>query len=394
MSKGPVTQLEPLVPTPLGKRELHRSPGHSPISWEIVIPALRREKVLEGALLGCAVADALSHLVQSPNVLEARKEVGRFSKASTPVFAIPGDRTHSMIIAIQAVLRSKASIDELDVALRQRIRWYRLARPFAVATRWIEKAISRSTASHGFTDLGCDPLTRAAILSVILQGHSNGGLRWVQRSTIVTHRDVLSSKSAMLVAIASQCAQMSGTSFEVSNDAMMPMLIEASQESVLESRLRALDPLVRERRPVMAAARVLGYRGRLSGSLAESALLAIYSWLRYDGDYRASVVSLLQLGGDAGLAATIAGTLSAIQHGAESIPEHWVEQTWMEPHDSVWRELYVERMRDWPHGPEDIQRTLSLPIRPFGQWRRNVVFATWKGTLPLRKIVGSMGLKG
>jgi ADP-ribosylglycohydrolase len=370
---------------PLPAKELLRSPGQSPISWEIIVPARRRERALEGVFVGCAVAEAINQVVCTPDIYAARKAANRLLKDDGPMFMMPNHRLHAMVLTIQSLLLSRASIDRFATALRWRLRYYRAGRPFALAASRVAGFLNTEVPGGLSPSLGTDPLARAAILSVVLQGHSHGGVRWVQRSTVSTHRDALVTNSAMLVAIAMQAAQIADSEFEVPRDQLLQVMSESTSMPELKDRLLALAMLLKHDRPLLSAARLLGFVGSVPPSIVDAALLGIYAWLRYRGNFRRTVEEVTMLGGDVCSAAVVGGALAGAELGVEGIPIEWVERTIMDPHDAAWRELYIERLRDWPHGPEDIQRTKHLPIMPLGQLRRNLFFAWWWMTLPFRR---------
>lgn len=374
-------------PQPLNADELMHSPGQSPISWELVIPAQRRERALEGALRGCAVAEAMSLATRARNCVVARKRVQQFRDPRCRVVRMPGARTHGMIQTLQSLLLSRASIDRFAKALGRRIRWYRVSRPW-MSTRDIVMSFAMGKESRAFlAGFGRDPITRAAILSVILQGHSNGGLRWVQRSTVVTHRDRLVCNAAMFVAIAMQYAQVTEGVTDIPRHDFFALLADATSLPEWKERLHVLGNLLGQRRSLVAASKSLGVRSQLQDDCIESVLIGLYAWLRYRGDYRRTIERIAMLGGDTRAAAAIAGALAGAEHGPESIPEHWKQCTQMEPNDGRWMEECIERLRDWPHGPEDIQRTSSLRVMPLRQCLRNIRDLGLQITLPLRRWV-------
>jgi ADP-ribosylglycohydrolase len=379
----PFTQIQSGKPLPT--KELLRSPGQSPISWEIIVPARRRERALEGVFVGCAVAEAINQVVSTPDIYAARRAANRLLRDDGPMFMMPNHRLHAMVLTIQSLLLSRASIDRFASALQWRLRYYRVGRPFAFAASSVGSFLNTEVSRGLSSSLGTDPLARAAMLSVVLQGHSHAGLRWVQRSTVTTHRDALVTNAAMLVAIAMQGSQLAGSEFEVPRDDMLELLSESTSIIELKDRLRALAVILKHDRTLLSAARLLGFAGSVPPCLVDAALLGIYAWLRYRGNYRRTVEEVTMLGGDVSSAAVVAGALAGAELGVDGIPSEWVERTIMDPHDASWRERYIERLRDWPHGPEDIQRTKLLPIMPFGQIKRNTTFAWWWMTLPFRR---------
>jgi len=275
-------------------------------------------------------------------------------------------------MAIQSVLRSRANVDDFADALRHRLKWYRLSQPVRSIASWLFRIATQSK-KHLIASYGNDPMVRASLLSVVLQGHNDSALRWIQRSSLLASRDDDVCQAATLVAIAAQKAQMDRTRYAISNQEVFPMLMEATKNESIADRLKMLDGFLKKRRSVTHAAAALGYPNGLTGNMVDSALIAIYAWARNTESYERCITQILRLGGNTSHTASIAGCLCGIQHGIQGIPERWLERVTLFPNGTSWVESYVERIRDWPHGPEDIQKASALPIMPIRQLIRNAL---------------------
>lgn len=373
-SRGSLTMMT--QGEPLDSRDYARAPGVSPISWSTIIPASRRQESIEGVLMGCAVAEALSVLYSSLDPKTARAMSSKSIRVWTPMAALPGSRTHSIVMTIQAILQSKANIDEFGDALRVRISWYRASRPWW-ALRNPRGAVGSSSEGREFRSIdGNDSMVRAALLSVVLQGHNSSALRWVQRSTMLSHEDALVSHAAMLVAITMQCAQMKRTSSAVDPKDLLRLLGDTTQLEALKQRLHALEGHLQRGDSLHRAARGLGYRRGVTDHVVDQSLLAIYAYCAHHGSYRECIEEVIKLPGSTMGVAALAGALVGVQNGVQDIPVAWRERVTMTPYDDEWISRYVERVQDWPHGPEDIQRTELLPSRYMGQMVRNL-WQTW-----------------
>jgi ADP-ribosylglycohydrolase len=277
-----------------------------------------------------------------------------------------------MIATIQAVLESRVSWDEFVRALRTRMAWYQRSHPIShLAAHW-----SKFIASNGSDALvarpGTDPIPRAIGLSILLQGNDSSTPRWVVRSTNISHKDPRIANLSVLVAMATQSAHLSGTEFELSRPDSIDRLVEASAFPEIEQPLTRLRELLSDQRSIRKAAIHLGVNDQSPSNLIQGTLLGLYSWLRHGTDYSQCVGRVIRLGGDTRTAASVAGSLSAIQCGARTIPSSWQSRVSYHPYDNAWRELLIERVRDWPHGAEDIQEAKALPIIPLGQLGRNL----------------------
>jgi len=165
------------------------------------------------------------------------------------------------------------------------------------------------------------------------------------------------------------------------------MLLAATRDEGISARLKLLDQLLNDRRSLTKAAAILGYPNGLSGNMVDSVLIAIYAWARHPESYERCITRILRLGGNTTNTATIAGCLSGIQHGVQGIPERWLERVTLFPYGTSWVERYVERIRDWPHGPEDIQKASALPTMPIRQLIRNLLMRFYRIRLIATHIV-------
>ena len=97
-----------------GEKSSGLRPGKAPpFQWSQVIPTHRREQAVEGMLLGGAVADAIS---LSRDGLHPRISLKLFGRTPIhfqfqPGMGVTSQRTHLMLMTIQAILESKHEAD-------------------------------------------------------------------------------------------------------------------------------------------------------------------------------------------------------------------------------------------------------------------------------------------
>lgn len=221
--------------------------------------------------------------------------------------------------------------------------------------------------SLGFGD---DPLIRSIIISVMLQGCTNSALRWFQNGVAVSHSDSKALHAGLLVGYAAQLAQV----VEVSDFEPVEVadrLIKSTEESELKGLLVRARALLEKKRSVASAARDLGYRDGVPCDIYASAILGIYAWLRHPKSYRQTVERTILLGGFCSSAAVVSGSLSGIFLGRNRISDNWVKDLTLYPYNRAWRENLIDRVKDWPHGVEDIQRAYAVPSLLFRQLIRN-----------------------
>lgn len=372
----------------------------SPYPWLAPVATRLREKSVEGLLFGCAVAEALAQTHSGLHPRVGLKLYGRnpLEFRFQPGVGITSHRTHALLITTQALLESRTDKDRFAASLRRRITWYQRSFPIKHLTTHIRRLLFRfRNISYGNSiglGFGDDPLIRSMILAVGLQGGMNNFSRWQEKSVEVTHGDVRVLRAATLTAFAAQIAQLQ-------EDAMLDpqktieKLIRATDEPELLRMLSSLELYLRCKRSVAYVAKQFGWRDGIPADVTAVSIMGIYSWLRHPTSYRNAVERSVLLGGSCSAVAVLAGSLAGITLGKSRIPRNWTKGVSFFPYDKSWREHLIERVKDWPHGVEDIQNARGLPSLVFGQIARNCwrsVFRVIHGVmrLPVRFVTFSL----
>ena len=225
--------------------------------------------------------------------------------------------------------------------------------------------------------LADDPLVRSLVTSLMLQGCVDSATTWFQLSVGVSHADPRVLHASMLVGYAAQLAQMvDETSFDSSD--IIGRLITVTDEPKLRSLLLEISDSLTKNKTIAAFARQQGWGNGIPSDVFASSIMGIYAWLRHPKRYRNCVERTIMLGGACSSAAVIAGSLSGITLGKRGIPPEWLRHFSLSPHTSQWREQLIERVKDWPHGAEDIHQTRALPSLILGQLGRNFSFSAFQ----------------
>ncbi|MEI8213528.1 MAG: ADP-ribosylglycohydrolase family protein [Planctomycetota bacterium] len=360
-----------------------------PVDWSTIIPPKRRQEAIEGFLMGCAVAESLSILYASldpKTTLSLRRHPVRFW---TSMPAYPGSNTHSIVIAIQSLLKSKAKYEEFEESLRKRLNWYRVSHPMqSMRARWRQAALDGDGPEATLSRFGSDPMIRSALMSVVMQGIDSTAMRWISHSARIASEDEMVIQASRMVAMATQCAQVQRTSSSIDTNQLLRTLADSIDDVDLQQRLLHLDGLLQRRESLHRAARSLGYRRGVADRAVENAILAIYAFCLHPRSYRQCIEEVIRLPGNTVGIASLAGAILGAAQGPQDIPKEWLDNVSMIPYDKKWISQCVERVQDWPHGPEDIQRTAILPTRIVGQIQRNLV----QGLAGLQLILGRLGL--
>ncbi len=334
----------------------------APYSWSTIIPSRRRQESIEGVLIGCAIGEGLARLPWRRRLgLGAYRGVLR-----------PGSRTDEMIITIQSLLLSQSATENFCRNLEKRMVWYGRSWPLSWMVRGVGGLVCGlfGRGNKGAFP-GSDPLVRAMVLSVVMQGHHEGILRWVHKSTQMSDRWGEVSQAAFLVATAAQCAQFHQTAYAVGPEEMMESLSGAAESRDLRLQLEGLGRGITGGLSIREMVKGMGCEGRWRDDSVGNALLGVYTYARHLGDLRGGMEELLGIPGDLRGVASVFGGLGAIHGGVSGIPGDWRGALSLYPYGEEWVQGYVDRCLDWPHGPDDIQETMPLPSYPVGQLIRN-----------------------
>ncbi len=352
----------------------------SPRPWNLAVPTHRRERATEGLLMGCAVAESLSLARNGIHPRVGLKLFGRnpLQFQFQPGLGVTSHRTHALLMSFQAMLQSKTDPNIFSANVRKRIAWYQRAFPLRHAHVHLRRLVSRISLQQiddsMTVGLGDDPLVRSLVMSIMLQGCVDSASSWFQMSAVVSHTDSRVLHASTLIGFAAQLAQMTEQG-DFDSVEILNRLIEVTDETTLKSMLSNLrDPLSRNQ-SLAAVARQFGWENGIPPDVFAAAIIGIYAWLRHAKRFRNCVERTVLLGGHCSGPAVIAGSLSGITLGKGGIPAEWLQMVSTYPHNSQWHERLIERVKDWPHGVDDIHQTLALPSSILGQLGRNVIFS-------------------
>jgi len=265
--------------------------------------------------------------------------------------------------------------------LKRKIAWYQRAFPFRHTLihfkRMFEQFGSSERDESLTVGLADDPLARSLVLSIMLQGVADSASMWFQLSSSISHPDSRALHASTLVGFAAQLAQMTDQK-NIEPREIVGRLISVTDQPELKEMLVDVDTSLSQNKSLASFARQQGWANGLPSDVFASAIIGIYAWMRHPKRFRNCVERTILLGGQCSGGAVIAGSLSGISLGMKGIPTDWLRKTTFYPHSNRWREELIERVKDWPHGVDDIHKTLGLPSSIFGQLARNMSFSAFR----------------
>lgn len=307
----------------------------------MIMPEARREAIV-GCLLGGAVGDAIGLPYEGLSPRRAR----RFAKLPLRHRFVMGygmlsDDTDHSVFVTQALLRSGSDVAQFRNVLAWRLRCWLLCLPAGIGMATL-KGIVRLCLGFkhsGVYSAGNGPAMRSAIVGAAFA--DNAALRYahVEASTLLTHTDPKALAGAL--AVAEVAARIVSGAWRVRPTVaqFIEVLSAVSANSAWQDSVAAMRTCCAEDAPIREAQRCFATGQGVSGYVLHSVPFALVIWYRHFGDYRATIETITQAGGDVDTVAAIAGGLAGAVVGESGIPEEW-----------------RNGVHDWPHSMHYLRR--------------------------------------
>ncbi len=345
-----------------------------------VTGSYRRERSIEGLLLGTSVGDALGLGRDGLSRSSSLRIMGRgpIDYCLIPGVGIVSSDTHRMLMTLQSILRSRSQMELFRRNFAMRLRFYLFSLPVSAGRATILATVRLwlgvPAAQSGIDSDDNSPLVNALAIATVLQGTGHSIERWVAVSTEVTQITPEVTDAAILIARTAFLAIMTDPN-SFSPISMLDRLKSITDDTTLTGWLQALQTGLEENLGTHAMAVRLGWGDRIPGTAGPTAIMAIYAWLRHHDDFEQAVESAVLLGGDSVTLGALAGGLAGINLGSKNIPARWLSRLWSWPNNRRWLDTLTRRFTDWPHGSEDLHAAPGMPTRAGLQLLRSGVLA-------------------
>jgi ADP-ribosyl-[dinitrogen reductase] hydrolase len=345
------------------------------------VPASKHHAIT-GCILGTAVGDAMGLACEG---LSRRRQSRLFPRLDGYRLLPFGkgmcsdDTEHTCMLA-QSLIATAGSRSADDMQRRfssnfaWRLRFWVLGMPagigFATLRAIFKLWIGFPPRYSGVYSAGNGPAMRVAPIGVCYGDDPALMRALVRTATRITHTDPKAEHGALAVALA---AHLSASGADISPADYGRRLREA-----LGGEPGELLPLVE--RVVQSVARGestadfaagAGCAHGISGYIFHTVPAALHAWLSHQGDYRASVMTIIRLGGDTDTAAAIVGAIAGARVGRDGIPAQWLRDLWEWPRTVAWMEALSERLAQ---RCEDRLNGGALPLSRLLLLVRNALF--------------------
>ncbi|MBK7003324.1 MAG: ADP-ribosylglycohydrolase family protein [Rhodoferax sp.] len=341
-----------------------------------------RLQLIEGCLLGCAVGDAIGLPYEGMSTRRAR----RFARLPLEQRFLLGygmvsdDTDHSVFVA-QAMLRGGGDVEKFRACLAWRFRLWFLCLPAGIGLATLRGILRLwlGMRRSGVFSAGNGPSMRSAIIGATWSHDTKRRRAHVHASTLLTHTDPKAFVGAL--AVAEVAAQLVAGLWKQKPDVetFMALLASVSADTSWQKVVDGMRAACTSPDPMGFALKQFGTRQGISGYVLHSVPFALLAWYHHFGDYRATIETITQAGGDVDTVAAIAGALAGATSGTDGIPQTWLKHLTDWPHSTGYmRELATGLAAcdsPQPNSPEQEPPAVNTRFSPW-LFPRGILFTT------------------
>jgi ADP-ribosylglycohydrolase len=306
-------------------------------------------QAIEGCLLGCAVGDSIGLPYEGMSARRAR----RF--AQLPLrhrFAfgrgmVSDDTDHAVFVA-QALIRSGAEVEAFRRALAWRLRLWLLCLPAGIGWATLRGILRMwlGLRESGVRSAGNGPAMRSGIIGAAVHSDPERRRALVSASTRLTHTDPKALAGALAVAEVTALVASGAWTARPSAEELATLLRDVSPDADWRACVDEIARACDAPDPIDAAQAAFGGDNGVSGYVLHSVPFALVAWHRHHGDFRATIESVVQAGGDVDTVAAIAGAMAGAVGGPAGIPPEWIAGIADLPHGAAYVRKLARRIGD------------------------------------------------
>ncbi|MDP1799271.1 MAG: ADP-ribosylglycohydrolase family protein [Planctomycetaceae bacterium] len=292
-----------------------------------------------GAILGCAVGDALGLPYEG---LSKRRGVRLLGEPDRHRFVfgrgmVSDDTEHTVMVA-QALCTAPNDPERFAQELGRRLRWWLLGVPAGIGLATLRSIVKLwlgfGPPHSGVFSAGNGPAMRSPVLGAAIDD-LDVLQRFVRASTTLTHTDPKAYHGAWVTALAAWCAKRGiDTADEFFRQYRDVVQNDSSDE--FESLMTNVERSVAAGESTAAFAEQIGCGRGVSGYVYRTVPVALHAWLSHPRDYRRSVDAVIRCGGDTDTTAAIVGAIVGAGVGPNGIPQAWIDGLWEWPRTVGW----------------------------------------------------------
>lgn len=339
-----------------------------------------------GAILGCAVGDALGLPYEGLSKRRARRLFGEPDRYRF-LFRhgmISDDTEHTCMVA-ESLCDSPNDPDGFAKSLAHRMKLWLLRLPAGIGCATLRATIKLwlgiPPQRSGVFSAGNGPAMRSAVLGAAIDDLSLLQ-QFVHVSTVITHSDPRAYHGALAVAVAAWCAkrQLHGVEEFLAAYRDLPGYQRSDDFDAVISRAAAS---VIRGESVESFAAEIGCAKGVSGYICHTVPVAIHCWLTHPRDLTKAIQAVIRCGGDADTTAAIVGAIVGSGGGENGISRPWLDGLWEWPQSVARMKRLAQSTHDAVRSGKRVQPPTASGIAIF---LRNIVFLAIVLTHGLRRL--------
>ncbi len=359
--------------TAVGSKPIRRDIAFQPL--EIPVTSSPQSDAIAGAILGCAVGDAIGLPYEGLSRRRGRRLLGEPDRHRL-LFGrgmVSDDTEHTCMVA-QAFCESPQDSQRFARRFGRRLRWWLLGLPaglgLATLKAGLKLTIGFPPSRSGVFSAGNGPAMRSPVLGTLIE-EVDRLQDYVRAATRITHTDPKAFHGAFAVALAAWCAKR-GLDQPEAYFEQHRAAVSSDTPQEFENLMTKVEQSLATGESTEAFAKRLCGSG-VSGYVYQTVPVALHAWLANPRDWRCAVTTVIRCGGDTDSTAVIVGAIVGAGVGPAGIPTDWLNGIREWPRSGSWMQRLAIVANEVARTGEPTQPP-ELP--PLVGLARNAVFLT------------------
>ncbi len=333
-----------------------------------------------GVVIGTAVGDAIGLPAEGVSRSRNRKMFkGEWRHRFFFNKGMLSDDTEHAIFTAQSLIAQPNDPELFARRLGRALKWWVLTLPAGVGNATLRSALKlwigfRSDRSGVFS-AGNGPAMRVSPIGAFFADSAHQRNEYVRASTLISHTDPKALTGARAVADLAAWIIRNRPASPPDQSELMGMLLSADSHD--EEWLAILDTMndsISRNNSVEQFGDRLGLSNGVTGYIFHTVPVAVFAWYIHFGDFRKTLCSVFDLGGDTDTVGAIAGSLAGAVTGETGIPVDWKDGLWDWPRNR----FFLMALSDRLYETSRHKNAAGAPVKYFriGVLPRNILFFT------------------
>ncbi|MBF0224875.1 MAG: ADP-ribosylglycohydrolase family protein [Desulfobacterales bacterium] len=286
---------------------------------------------IKGLIIGTAVGDSIG--LPAEGISKRRNSLlfkGKWKHRFIFKYGMVSDDTEHTIFVCKSLLASSNSSESFAKKLSWHLRLWFLSLPpgigFATLRACIKLLMGFSFKRSGVYSAGNGPAMRAAPIGAFFSNDQEKIDDFIRCSTIITHTDKRALIGAKAVAYISALIVRENLSKKPSKAKFIGLLSSCDSENEeWNNIIKLLSEAIDKDMSVAEFADIMNQGNGISGYIFHTVPIVLYAWYNHFGDFKKTLSSIFNCGGDTDTTGAIAGALAGAVTGTQGIPNDWIQ---------------------------------------------------------------------